>query len=154
MFYKFRAGAPGGANFIEETADFSSIGGCGVDNGTFSDNRVLVRPDGNPITVCWTFDSCESCLPASVEEPAMAANVRVYPVPADNELNVQFEVASAQRMSVRMVNSIGQTVVEENLGLIYGQKTITLNTAELSAGVYALTFTNGSESQVVNVMVK
>ncbi len=154
MFYKFRAGAPDGTNFIEETADFSSIGGCGVDNGTFSDNRVLVRPDGNPITVCWTFDSCESCLPASVEEPAMAANVRVYPVPADNELNVQFEVASAQRMSVRMVNSIGQTVVEENLGLIYGQKTITLNTAELSAGVYALTFANGSESQVVNVMVK
>jgi hypothetical protein len=69
-------------------------------------------------------------------------------------LNVQFDATVAQRMTVRMVNSLGQVVVEENLGLVFGQKTITLNTSALSAGVYALTINNGTEAQVFNVMVK
>jgi hypothetical protein len=154
MFYKFRVGTPAGADFTEETADFSEIGGCGVDNGTFTDNRQLVRADGNPVTVCWTFDTCEACAPASVSETAAAANVRIYPVPADDQLNVQFEAAVAQRMTVRMVNSLGQVVVEENLGVVFGQKTVSMNTASLASGVYALTINSGSETQVFNVMVK
>jgi len=154
MFYKFRVGTPAGADFTEETANFSEIGGCGADNGTFSDNRQLVRVDGNPVTVCWTFDTCEACAPASVNETAAAANVRIYPVPADDQLNVQFEAAVAQRMTVRMVNSLGQVVVEENLGVVFGQKTISMNTASLASGVYALTINSGSENQVFNVMVK
>jgi hypothetical protein len=154
IFYKFRAGTPGGADFTEETADFSAIGGCGVDNGTFSDNRQLVRADGNPVTVCWTFDTCEACGPASVNENAAVANVRIFPVPAENQLNVQFDAAVAQRLTVRMVNSLGQAVIEENLGLVYGQKTISLNTSALATGVYALTINSGTESQVFNVMVK
>jgi hypothetical protein len=154
FFYKFRSGTPGGADFTEETADFSAIGGCGVDNGTFSDNRQLVRADGNPVTVCWTFDTCEACGPASVTESAVAANVRVFPVPAEDQLNVQFDSAVAQRMTICMVNSLGQTVVEENLGVVFGQKTIALNTTALASGVYALTLNNGSVTQVVNVMIK
>jgi hypothetical protein len=154
IFYKFRAGTPAGADFTEETADFSEIGGCGVDNGTFSDNRQLVRADGNPVAVCWTFDLCESCAPASVAENAVASNIRVFPVPAEDQLNVQFDAPVAQRMTIRMVNSLGQAVVEENLGVVFGQKTISLNTSALSAGVYALTLNNGTQTQVVNVMIK
>jgi hypothetical protein len=154
IFYKFRVGTPAGADFTEETADFTEIGGCGVDNSGFSDNRQLVRTDGNPVNVCWTFDTCEACAPVSVNETAAAANVRIFPVPAEELLNVQFDATVAQRMTVRMVNSLGQVVVEENLGLVFGQKTITLNTSALSAGVYALTINNGTEAQVFNVMVK
>ena len=154
LFYKFRYGTPGGSDFIEETEDFSSMGGCGVDNGGFSDNRILVRTDGNPVAVCFTFNTCEACGPASVTENAVASNIRVFPVPAEDQLNVQFDAPVAQRMTVRMVNSLGQAVVEENLGVVYGQKTISLNTTALSAGVYALTLNNGSQTQVVNVMIK
>ena len=156
IFYKFRAGTPGGADFIEETADFTEIGGCGVDNGTFSDNRQLVRADGNPVTVCWTFDTCESCAgPASVSENnAVVSNLRVYPIPAEEILNVQFDAAVAARMTMRMVNSLGQVVVEENLGQVSGQKTLTVNTSNLASGVYSLSLTNGSHVQLVNVLIK
>jgi hypothetical protein len=75
-------------------------------------------------------------------------------VPAGDQLNVQFKAAVAQRMSVRLVNSLGQAVIEENLGVVFGQKTITFNTNGIASGVYALTLFNGSETQVVNVMVK
>jgi hypothetical protein len=78
----------------------------------------------------------------------------VFPVPADDQLNVQFEATVAQRMNVRMVNSLGQVVVEENLGVVFGQKTVTMNTAALASGIYALTINSGAQTQVFNVMVK
>jgi len=154
MFYKFRVGTPGGADFTEETADFSAIGGCGVDNGTFSDNRLLVRNDGSPVTVCWTFDTCEACAVSVEENNQVAANLRVYPVPAEDQLNVQFVVNGAERMTMRMTNTLGQVVVEENLGVVSGQKVISLNTSALAGGMYALTLTNGAQTQVVNVVIK
>ncbi len=156
LFYKFRAGAAGGSAFTEESADFSAIGGCGVDNGTFSDNRQLVRTDGSPVTVCWTFDTCESCAgPSSVaENTEVVSNLSVYPNPAQDQLNVQFEAVMAQRMTIRMVNSVGQVVIEENLGQVSGQKVLTLNTSALAQGIYALTLTNATGSQVVNVVIK
>jgi hypothetical protein len=154
IFYKFRAGTPGGSDFVEETADFSAIGGCGVDNGTFSDNRQLVRPDGNPITVCWTFDTCDACGPTVVEETQVVANLQVYPVPAEDQLNVAFNVVGSERVKLTLVNSLGQTVIEENLGMVNGQKVVALNTQQIAGGMYALTLTNGSQTQVVNVIVK
>jgi hypothetical protein len=154
IFYKFRAGAPGGTDFTEETGDFSEIGGCGVDNGTFSDNRQLVRTDGNPITVCWTFDTCEACAPTAVEEAQVAANLQVYPVPAEDQLNVAFNVMGSERVKLTLVNTLGQSVIEENLGLVNGQKLVVLNTENIAGGMYALTLSNGVQTQVVNVIVK
>ncbi|MFM9006582.1 MAG: T9SS type A sorting domain-containing protein, partial [Flavobacteriales bacterium] len=156
MFYKFRAGAPAGAAFTEESADFSAIGGCGVDNGTFSDNRQLIRTDGNPVSVCWTFDTCESCEgPISVSESTdVVSNLNVYPNPADDQLNIQFEASVAQRMTLRMVNSVGQVVVEENMGQVNGQKVLSINTSAFAPGIYALTLSNPTGSQVVNVVIK
>ena len=154
IFYKFRAGAPGGTDFTEETGDFSEIGGCGVNNGTFSDNRQLVRTDGNPITVCWTFDTCEACAPTAVEEAQVAANLQVYPVPAEDQLNVAFNVMGSERVKLTLVNTLGQAVIEENLGLVNGQKLVVLNTENIAGGMYALTLSNGVQTQVVNVIVK
>lgn len=155
VFYKFRVGTPGGADFTEETADFTEIGGCGVNNGTFSDNRILVRTDSNPVTVCWTYDTCEACAPIFVNENVgSVSDLTVYPNPAEDILNVQFVAAVAQQMTVRMVNGLGQVVVEENLGQVSGQKVLTINTSGLSAGVYSLSLSNGSQSQLVTVMIK
>jgi hypothetical protein len=153
MFYKFRAGAPTDTTFTEESADFSAIGGCGVDNSGFSDNRQLVRADGNPVTVCWTFDTCEACV-VGVEENEVAANLQVYPVPAEDQLNVAFNVMGSERVKLTLVNTLGQAVIEENLGLVNGQKLVVLNTENIAGGMYALTLSNGVQTQVVNVIVK
>jgi hypothetical protein len=154
LSYKFRVGSTVDSIFTEETADFSAIGGCGVDNGTFSDNRQLVRTDGNPVTVCWTFDTCDACGPTAIVETQVAANLQVYPVPAEDQLNVAFNIVGSERVKLTLVNSLGQTVIEENLGMVNGQKLVVLNTENIAGGMYALTLTNGVQTQVVNVIVK
>lgn len=154
LFYKYRVGTPGGADFTEESADFSAIGGCGVDNGTFSDNRVLTRATADAVTVCWTFDTCESCLPIGVEEENVVSGLSVYPVPADEMLNVNFTSAVPQRMVVRLMNTMGQIVVEENLGMVSGQRILNIPVADLAAGIYSLAISNGTSVQHVKVSIR
>ena len=154
LFYKYRVGTPGGADFTEEAADFSTIGGCGVDNGTFSDNRVLTRTTADPVTVCWTFDTCESCLISNVDEHSVVTGLTVYPVPADEMLTVNFTSLMDQRMTLRLVNALGQVVVEENLGMVSGQRVLNINTSNLSAGIYSLSITNGTSVQNVKVSIR
>lgn len=154
LFYKFAIGSAQGTFSLEETADFSSIGGCGVDNGTFSDNRKLVRTSADPVTVCWTFDTCVSCLDISVEENEVVANLQVFPVPADELLQVAFNSPVSQKLNIRLVNTFGQIVLEENAGMVTGQRTISLNTSDIAAGVYSLVISNGMSVQTRTISVK
>jgi len=142
------------SNWLEESGDFSSIGGCGVDNGGFSDNRQIVRTDANPITVCWDFNTCASCLIDNVNENSVVSNLQVFPVPADQQLNVNFTSAVAQPMTVRVINNLGQVAFEENLGTVSGQKTLVINTSALASGVYSLTLSNGTTTQNQTISIK
>lgn len=153
--YKFVIGLDNmvtATNWLEESADFSAIGGCGVDNGTFSDNRQLIRTSGDPITVCYTFNTCDACIIA-VEENDVVANLSVYPVPANDVLNVNFTSNKAQRITIKMLNAMGQVVLEELPGVITGQRIVSLNTSALSSGIYYLTISNGRslQSRVVSI---
>jgi hypothetical protein len=155
LFYKFRIGTPDGTDFIEESADFSSIGGCGVDNGTFSDNRQLVRTDANPVGVCWTFDTCESCATVSTNElTSVAQNVRVYPNPTEDVLNIQFDAMKSQALTLAVVNSFGQKVFEQNLGVVSGQRNIAIDTDRFASGIYNVVLSNGYSNQNTMVIVK
>ncbi len=155
LFYKFRIGTPDGADFIEESADFSEIGGCGVNNGTFSDNRQLVRTNSNPVGVCWTFDTCESCATVSTNElNTVAQNLRVYPNPADEVLNIQFDAMNTQSLNIAVINSVGKMVFEQNLGVVSGQRNITIDTDLFASGIYNVVLSNGFSNQNVKVLVK
>jgi hypothetical protein len=155
--YKFVIGADNtntATDWTEESADFTSIGGCGVDNGEFSDNRQIVRTDANDIEVCWDFNTCSSCLEISVNERSVVSGLSVFPIPADQILNVNFSTPSVKDIRVRLVNNLGQVVIEENLGRILGQRNLTLNTTELANGIYSLTLTDGAATQNVTVAIK
>ncbi len=155
LFYKFRIGHPDSTTFIEESADFSEIGGCGVNNGTFSDNRQLVRTNANPVGVCWTFDTCESCATVSTNElNTVAQNLRVYPNPADEVLNIQFDAMNTQSLNIAVINSVGKMVFEQNLGVVSGQRNITIDTDLFASGIYNVVLSNGFSNQNVKVLVK
>jgi hypothetical protein len=64
--YKFGHGTPGDPSAVEETYDFS-VDGCGVENGTFPDNRQHIRVDDTDITLQYEFDSCTE-LTIGIEE--------------------------------------------------------------------------------------
>lgn len=155
-FFKFVIGADNqntGENWLEESADFSEIGGCGVDNGDFSDNRSFERTDEEPVEVCYTFNTCESC-EVAVNEVESIADLAIYPVPATDVMNIRFSNTNAQRVKINVVNNIGQTVKTMDLGVVSGQRLIQVNVNDLSSGVYAVQVMNGNASVVKQVAVK
>lgn len=155
-FYKFVIGANNqntSTDWLEETADFSEIGGCGVNNGTFSDNRNFTRTSDEDIELCFTFDSCASCI-VSVEENNAIADLSIYPVPATDIMNISFNNTVAERVEINVVNTVGQVVRTLDLGVVSGQRLVQLNVNDLAKGIYAIQITNGRNSTVKQVTVK
>ncbi len=143
-----------GADWLEESADFSTLpGACGVDNGSFSDNREYIRTSTEPVTICYTFNTCDACI-VGITENEVVANLTAYPVPASDVLNVNFTSSVAQKITIRMVNTLGQVATEQNLGTVSGTRVISMNTSDLASGIYSLIISNGVSQQTKIVSVK
>lgn len=139
-------------NWLEETADFTSIGGCGVDNGTFSDNRTYTRTNADPVTISYTFNTCDPAF-VSVEETSLITGVNVYPVPASQFINVSFNSAIAQNINARILNNLGQVVINQSAGTVSGTKLVTIDINALASGIYTLELTgsNGKVTKLISV---
>jgi len=129
------------------------IAACGCPNGIGGFNRSYTRTTSSEVLPGPCFNTCTVCF-TGVEENAIVSNLQVFPVPAQDVLNVNFISTVAQRIAVKMVNNMGQVVISENLGTVSGQRTIRLNTQALSSGVYSLEIANGTAIQSVRVLVK
>ena len=114
LFFKFVNGN-WGTN--EGTADTSiSADGCGVNDGTGNINRrVTIVPV--PLTVKYCWDKCFQCDGSS---PIIISSTRsltqsikplsVYPNPFNGEMNISYENARSSKVSVEIVNLLGQSV--------------------------------------------
>lgn len=152
--FKFAYG-PNNTSLTEENADFSSIGGCGIDNGGFTDNRFFQRQDDQDLSFCFTYNTCDGCtIIENVSENELVSDLSVYPVPATDLMNISFNAATAGKVVVSLLNNLGQTVKVMDLGTVSGTRNIQMNVSDLAAGVYALQFSNGSERTVRTIAVK
>jgi hypothetical protein len=145
IYYKYRYGAVGGTTFVEDTANFSIIGGCGVDNGGFSDNRVLNR-GANDTTVCFAFNTCESCLTVGLEEFFSASDINVFPNPATAEVNLIFNSMLGQSLQVSLMDYTGRTVRSFNWIVSAGNNRRTLNLEDIPSGAYVMRIANAEQS--------
>lgn len=155
-FYKFVVGLDTlnvDEQWTEESADFSSIGGCGVDNGAFSDNRKLTRVDGNPVAVCFVFDTCNPCV-VSVDEATAFSGLNVFPVPAVDQLQVSMELTRPSALQIDLINSVGQVVLSRPSGTVSGYQMINLNVEALSSGIYTLRVSDESGSVTRTISIR
>jgi hypothetical protein len=63
----------------------------------------------------------------------------MYPNPADANVFVELDLTQNSDVVIRIVNAIGQTVLEKELGITQSKR-IELNTKDLSTGVYMVQF--------------
>jgi len=72
-------------------------------------------------------------------------NLKTYPVPTDGELNIAFDVAQANNVSILMSNLLGQVVYKEEKINFSGSYTNVINLARYASGVYILRVKVGSK---------
>jgi hypothetical protein len=126
---------------------------CGIANGIGGFNRTHIRTGVAETLDPVCFNACADCV-VSVQEVAVVANLNVYPVPADEVLNITFNSMLAQNLRVNMINNLGQAVMTENLGTVAGNRVASLNVASLAKGIYTLQIAGAIGTQSVRVAVK
>ncbi len=97
----------------------------------FSTNAKCILDPNNAV--------CKPVAPGSVGNTANAAyELNAFPNPAYSDLTVSFKLPTAQEATVRLMNTMGQTVMSQTTGkLNAGQKgSAHFNTAQLAAGMY------------------
>lgn len=109
--YKFAYGTtPNGDVWVEENAEFAQEGGCGEDNGSFPDNRVIVRNTNDAMTVCFTFNTCDDCA-VGIAEMESLNRVEIYPNPASDVINIEFDQYG--QYNVRIMDISGKLIYSD-----------------------------------------
>jgi hypothetical protein len=134
-FYKFVIGTPGQSGAQEENYDFSADG-CGVDNGTFPDNRIMTRTDANPVAFGYIFNSCTT-IATSVEENTVDA-YSIYPNPAIQNAQINFNNA-VSNYQITITDITGKVIAET---ASFSGKIYPINTSSLNKGIYLVSVKN------------
>src|SRR5690606_33595875 len=127
--YKFVNGVPTSGTEVEETHDFFNDG-CGVLNGTFPDNRVFERTDGNDVELNYIFNSCTT-FSVGINESISNNGISIYPNPMKNSTVVYFNAKSVYQVEV--IDVTGKLVfAKENIAA----KGLEISSNLLTGGLY------------------
>ena len=135
-------------------SSFFNIGGIGVNYGTFTKNknglvagesyraksRTWCDPNGGAYKApSWTsFIYWTQPTSIRLEGGSTIANLTVYPNPSRDVFNVSFTSEDAQDLKVRILNVIGEELLNENLEQFIGEYTKQINLSKNAKGIYFL----------------
>lgn len=82
---------------------------------------------------------------ASLDEQSSFTNtVALYPNPTSETATLSFENSEVKETTVSLINTVGQEVMNIDLGSISGLQNVEINAASLEAGVYLVKITSGN----------
>jgi len=80
-----------------------------------------------------------------ISETEVTDGIQLFPNPANYELNVTFNSDNNETAVINIYDLTGRMVFTKNFQSAQGRNTYTLNTSDLSRGVYILTLENGGK---------
>ncbi len=90
---------------------------------------------------------------SSLDELDANESFDVYPNPVSDVLNLDMNITETANVSVRVLNILGELVMTEQLGSVYGRQIEQLNVADLQAGSYLLHINVGDKEVVRRVSI-
>ncbi|MFN5984682.1 MAG: T9SS type A sorting domain-containing protein [Fluviicola sp.] len=89
---------------------------------------------------------------ASIDESVNSFGVSVYPNPASDEVKVSFNLNGAAAATVNVIDMTGKVVASQEAAA--GSNAVSINTSNLSAGVYSVSFTANNTTVTKKLVVK
>ncbi len=80
--------------------------------------------------------------------------ISLYPNPASDKLNVEFEIRRVSDVNIKLHNLLGQTVFSTNKTFSSGQRKFQINVSDLETGIYMLELSNGAGTSTQKVIIK
>ncbi|MEM9052034.1 MAG: T9SS type A sorting domain-containing protein [Bacteroidota bacterium] len=88
----------------------------------------------------------------SSQEGIERSDVLIYPIPSMDKVYIEIENLVSQRVEVKIINIVGQTVFEENY--TYGNDRIAIDVSNLKKGIYLTEISTGVSSVTKRVIKK
>lgn len=80
-------------------------------------------------------------------------DVRCYPNPAFDKLNVSFNSISVDNYNIELIDMLGRTCLSESKKTNIGEQKWSLKTASLNPGMYILSIRSGQKQYIQNVII-
>lgn len=106
----------------------------GANRGFFNRLAPMVRPRIVDVT--------------GVEEEVLSDEFYVFPNPAENHVNVFISLTDAENTTINVLDLSGKVINTLNLGVVEGDKTVSVGLDGLSSGVYFIEMINSNGRQV------
>ena len=122
----------------------------------FNNLRVVAWIQGSDKKVYQAANLSKSSTPLGVEQAAASTlnSFKVFPVPAANNLNVEFDMKEADEVSVTLVSMTGATVASKASKLNAGKNQVSFDTQNLATGSYTIIIMDSKDNvqaQLVSV---
>lgn len=138
VYWKYVMGTPEdttGAVRSEENADFSDIGGCGVDNGSFPDNRYFERTNSDDLLFRFVFNTCNGVAGSISVEEFENETIELKPNPMGERATVELPAGTFNGQVIDITGRVVQTISQATNELVIERN-------GLQSGVYMLVLTN------------
>ncbi len=100
---------------------------------------VAVANDEECVSTYCTSISTEA---VSVEEENWLTETKLYPNPTTGAVMLELSTVSSEKMQIRLLNTLGQVVLEQSVGEGATQRHLLLSTEQLPSGVYTVQIEN------------
>ncbi len=133
---------------VDQEEDFATLvdSSCTEPSGVGGLNRIFVRPDAQPQTLAFKWNSCEA-LPVGLEDHFARTDLSIYPNPFNGQTTI--ELNDEELFDLNMIDITGKSV--HSASGISGQ--YTLNVPNVKAGVYYLKVTNEKGETNINKVI-
>ena len=78
----------------------------------------------------------------------------MYPNPATNNTTISISNAGSQNVTITLFDFAGNKISTQDLGIVNGNNSTVINTANLSKGIYAVELTVGNNTEVKKLVVQ
>jgi hypothetical protein len=101
-----------------------------------------------------TFDESEFVIINVAEAATSFGTISAYPNPATDAVNLNVNLNNNEKVTVNMVNLLGETVSSQQYTMNAGSNNIQLSTYNLEAGVYMISVSTGESTVTTRVVVQ
>lgn len=81
-------------------------------------------------------------------------NFKLYPNPATDKLNLEFDNASGKALNLTVINSLGQSIYTDQIEGDQTDGMIKLDVSDYAQGIYFVRLSDNDKSQIVRVLVE
>jgi type IX secretion system substrate protein/Kelch motif protein len=121
---------------------------AGLPEGTYA---LQVTVNGNP-SDSFSFSTCGITGTEMVSQKL--TNMYVYPNPAKNQVTVGFGAVHAGRYSIKVLNVLGQAVIEETGNAVVGDNVCHMTLYGIAKGIYTISIQDGTGVRNTKLVVE